>query len=255
MSFETLRYETREKVAVITYDRQERRNAWNLAAYREVVAAVEQANADPEVGAIVLTHNGPVFCAGADFKAPPEPKDPVTGIRPSVATDSMAADTSWLHLMARSKPVITAITGQAIGLGVTHILAVDIRIGGRSSSYNFPFVQLGVMPELGCTALLPQLVGFGRAMDICLTAAKLDAEEAYRIGLISRLLDDDKVLDEAVALGNRLAGYSVLSINATKRTLLANALESDPNTLLKREVDAFVAMLKAQRAAKAASSA
>lgn len=250
MQFETLHYDVREKVAVITYDRQERRNAWSLAMYREVVAAVEQANADDGVGAIVFTHNGPVFCAGTDLKAPLEEKDPVTGIRPNVATESMAMDRSWLHIMARSKPTIAAIRGQAVGLGITQILPMDIRIGGRASSYNFPFVSLGLMPELGATALLSRLVGHGRATDICLSAAKLDAEEALRIGLITRLVDDAAVVDEAVALGARIAGYPSLTMGLTKRLLLHNAMEADTNTLLKREIDAFVTMLRAQRAAK-----
>ena len=129
MEFENIRYRVEGRVAVITYDRQARRNALSTPMYREVVAAVEQANADESVGAIVITHEGPVFSAGTDSKAPPEPKDPVTGIRPTVATLGMANDTSWIHLMRRSKPSVAAVNGAAIGLGLTHILPLDIRIG------------------------------------------------------------------------------------------------------------------------------
>src|SRR5690606_9300459 len=117
MTYETIRYETVGKVAVITYDRQERRNAWNAPMYREAVAAIERANADDGVGAIVVTHEGPVYCAGTDFKAKPEPPDPKTGRAPNIAMVSMAQDDSWLHLLARSKPSIGAIRGAAIGLG------------------------------------------------------------------------------------------------------------------------------------------
>jgi 2-(1,2-epoxy-1,2-dihydrophenyl)acetyl-CoA isomerase len=248
-AFKTLRYEERGNVALITYDRQERRNAWNVAMYREVVAAVEQANANDAIGAIVLTNAGSVFCSGVDFKAPPEPRDPVTGKIVNVATLSMAQDASWLHLLARSKPVIAAVNGAAIGLGVTHILAADIRIGSRSSTYSFPFVALGLMPELGATALLPRLVGYGRAVDLCLCAAKIDATEALRIGLITRMFDDASFIDDVIAFVAQVAGYPRLQMRLTKELLEANATVADTNAFLQRETDAFVVMRRAQKAA------
>jgi enoyl-CoA hydratase/carnithine racemase len=252
-AFATLQYEVRDRVGVITYDRQERRNAWNVPMYREVVRAVELANADEGVGAIVFTHTGPIFSAGSDFKAEPEPKDPVTGRRPNVATLSMAEENSWLDLLARSKPSIAAIEGAAIGMGVTQILPMDIRIGSESSTYSFPFLQLSVMPELGCTGLLPRLVGYGRALDICLSAAKLDAAEALRIGLITRVVAEGAVLEAAVELGRRIAGYPALQVALTRKLFADNALESDDRVILKREIAAFVTMLKAAKTANQAS--
>lgn len=252
MAFETLRSEQRGKVALITYDRQERRNAWNVPMYRETVAAIEAANADETIGAIVITNDGPVFCSGVDFKAPPEEKDPVTGVRPNVATLSMAPDDSWIHLLQRSKPVICAVGGAAIGAGITQILAADIRVGSRSSTYAFPFTSLGLMPEIGATALLPQLIGLGRAMDLCLTAGKVDAEEALRIGLITRLFDDDVLVDESVALSERLAGFPAFTLKKTKALIAANAAEHDINTYLGRETEAFVELYRANKAARAA---
>ncbi|MFN3856842.1 MAG: enoyl-CoA hydratase/isomerase family protein [Caulobacter sp.] len=252
MTYQTIRYDRRGKVALITYDRQERRNAWNVPMYREIVAAIEAANADDEVRAIVITNDGPVFCSGVDFKAPPEDKDPVTGIRPNVATLSMAPDDSWIHLIRRSKPVICAINGAAIGAGITQILAADIRVGSKSSTYAFPFTSLGLMPEIGATALLAQLVGLGRAMDLSLTAGKLDAGEAERIGLITRVFDDEALVEEAVALGERLAGYPAFTLKKTKDLVYANAGEVDVNTYLARETEAFVELYRANKAARAA---
>src|SRR4051794_39822302 len=129
-NYKTIRYERIGKVAVITYDHQARRNAWSVPMYREVVAAIERANADETAGAIVVTHEGPTYCAGSDFKPPPE-IDPVTGRPINIAMASMALDHSWLHLLARSKPTVCAIRGAAIGLGVTQILPFDIRVGGE----------------------------------------------------------------------------------------------------------------------------
>lgn len=247
MSYKMLHYEERGRVAVITYDRQERRNAWNLPMYREAIDAIERANANDAVGAIVLTHAGPVFCSGTDFKAEPEPKDPVTGHRPNVATISMAQDTSWLHLLARSKPTIGAIAGAAIGLGITQILPLDIRIGAESSSYAFPFLSLGMLPELGATALLPRLVGYGRAVDICLTSAKLSASEALQVGLITRMVPDAELLPAALMLGEKLASVPPLQMRLTRGLLKDNVGEHDLNVLLARETKAFVTMFKAAR--------
>ena len=247
MSQPLVRYEERGAVALITYNRPETRNAWNVRMTRQVMAAVERGNASDAVGAIVITANGPVFCAGVDFKARPEPKDPETGIRPRVSTIGMAQDTSWLHLLARSKPSVIAINGPAIGLGVTHTLAADIRIGAASSSYSFAFLERGTMPEFGCTALLPRLVGYGRAVDICLTAQTLTAPEALKIGLITRIAADEELLEEALALGERLAGFPAMAMGLTRRMLQANATETDLNGMLKTEREAFVSLIKAVR--------
>jgi enoyl-CoA hydratase/carnithine racemase len=248
-TFEMLRYEERGNVAVITYDRQERRNAWSVPMYRETVAAVGRANSADAIGAIVITNAGPVFCAGRDVKAPPEPRDPVTGRVVNIATLSMAQDQSWLHLMSRSKPVVAAVQGAAVGLGVTQILAADIRVGSRSSTYAFPFVSLGLMPELGATALLPRLVGYGRAVDLCLTAAKIDAAEAERIGLITRIFPDESFVDDVVGLASQIAGFPQLQLRLTKELFDANATVADKNAFLQREVDAFVTMFRARKAA------
>ncbi|AIT81509.1 enoyl-CoA hydratase/isomerase family protein [Novosphingobium pentaromativorans] len=252
MTFTTLRYDVQDHVAVITYDRQERRNAWGLAMYREVHAAVERANADDTVGAIVLTHEGPIFCAGTDFKDGPHEKDPATGIRPNMATESMALDRSWLHLLAAAKPVIAAVNGKAIGAGVTQLLPTDIRVSGQSSTYSFPFLELGFMPELGCTALLPRLVGYGRAVDLCLTAATLTAAEALNIGLVSRVVPDDDVLSTAMKLATKIAGYPRRQVSFTRRLLRENYLEEDLNRILGRETEAFRTVLREAKAKKAA---
>ena len=254
MSDPLVLYEQQGAVAVITYNRSETRNAWNAQMTREVMAAVERANGADAVGAIVITATGSIFCSGADFKAPPEPKDPETGIRPGAATIGMAHDTSWLHLLARSKPSVVAVNGRAIGLGVTHTLAADIRIGAESSSYSFAFLERGTMPEFGCTALLPRFVGYGRAVDICLTAQMLTAFEARDVGLITRIAADEDLLDEAVAIAERLASFPALAMGLTRQMLQANATENDLNTMLKTERDAFVSFIKASRSANKAST-
>lgn len=245
MTFETIRYEIQGQVAVITYNRPSRRNAWSVPMYREVVAAIEHANAAKEIGALVITNEGPVFCAGADINAPPEPMDPATGRPPTIGTLAMAKDHSWLHLMASSKPVIAAVNGAAVGAGVSHILSADIRIGSVGSSYAFSFLALNTLPEIGTTGLLARLVGAGRATDLCLSAATIDAAEALRIGLITRLVPPEQLVAEAIAVGGRIAGFDSLRVRLAKGLLATNALEGDLNMLLRREGLAFVAAFKA----------
>jgi enoyl-CoA hydratase/carnithine racemase len=246
-----LHYEEINGVAVLTYDRPERRNALSVGMYRAVVKAVERANASENVGAIVITHSGPVFCAGIDLKAAPEPKDPGTGVRDTVALLGMANDTSWIHLMRRSKPTVAALNGAAVGLGATHILATDMRIGSEKASFSFPFLERGAMPEFGSTALLPRIVGFAAAMEICLTSAKLDASAAMAKGLLNRIVSADTVRGEAIDLAAKLAKLPALQVRLTRQLLHDNACEPDWNSVLTREREAFIAMFRAMRAAKA----
>jgi len=250
-----LHYEEQGNVAVITYDRPDCRNAMNNQTYRELVAAVEKANASEAVGAIVLGHKGPVFCAGIDLKAQPEEKDPVTGIRPTVATMGMANDTSWVHLLKRSKPTVAALNGAAIGLGATHILPIDIRIGSRGASFSFPFLARGSMPEFGFSQLLPQIVGFGAAIEMCLTNAKLDAEASLARGLLTRLTGAEDALPEAIALASEIGKHSLLQVSLTRQLIYDNAGESDWNTIMTREREAFIQLFRAQRAARLAREA
>ena len=252
MEYQYIRYETRGPVAIISYDKQERRNAWCPKLYRETEAAIEASNANDEIGAIVLTHEGPIFCAGTDFKAEPE-IDPETGKPLNIAQICMMQDKSWIHLLARSKPVIAAVHGTAMGLGITQLLPVDIRIGSESSTWSFPFLSLGLMPEMGCSALLPRLIGHGRALDICLTSQKLTAREACDIGLITRVVADGTVLDEAVAVGEKLAAVPRLQMQLTRGMFRDNMAEGDPNTYLKRETDAFIEMMRAAKKAREAA--
>jgi enoyl-CoA hydratase/carnithine racemase len=238
-----VRYEERDEVAVLTVDRPERRNAWTVPLYRELVAAVERANESERIGAIVLTSAGSVYSAGVDVKADPEPRDE-RGNRPNPGSVAMTPDHSWLHLMEQSKPVIAAVNGAAVGLGVTHLLAVDIRIAARSATFGFPFLKLKVMPELGFSVLLPRLVGEGRAVDLCLRARTIDAVEAERIGLVTVIAEDADLLDTALAVAQSISGLPRLQVRLTKGMFRDNAGEQDLNEILRREGRAFVELYK-----------
>jgi enoyl-CoA hydratase/carnithine racemase len=245
-----VKYESHGKVAVISYNRVARRNAWSVACVEATVAAILRANADPGINAIVLTAEGSTFCAGADLKDEPR-YDPVTGRRLTPATFTMGSgERNWIRLLAQSKPVIAAINGPAVGIGATHVLAADIRIAAESASFSFPFLRLGAMPECGSTALLPRLVGAGRATDILLRNAIVTAQEALQIGLVTAVHPDAALREEALALACRIADLPPLQVRLTRRMLQENADVHSPEDVMRTENDAFVELLQALKREK-----
>lgn len=246
----TVHYEQSGRVAVISYDRPERRNAWNVDCARETVEAVRRANADPGIGAIVLTGEGDTFCAGADLKEAPQ-YDPDTGRRLTPATFTMGkGDRNWIALLAESKPVIVAVNGAAVGIGATHTLAADIRIAAESASFSFPFLKLGAMPECGATALLPRIVGAGRALDLILRSATVSATEALNFGLVTAIYPDADLRTQAIALASQLAELPALQVKLTKRMFLENSCASDVDAIMFNESKAFIELIKALKKEK-----
>jgi enoyl-CoA hydratase/carnithine racemase len=126
-----------------------------------------------------------------------------------------------------------------------------MRIGTENARLTFPFLERGVMPEFGFSALLPRIVGFAAAMEICLTSAELNAEQALARGLLNRIVSAETLHSEAIALAQKLAKLPPLQVRLTRQLLHDNAAEADLNKVLTRERDAFVAMFRAMRAAKA----
>lgn len=248
-----LRYEVRGRVALLTFDRPEVRNAWDVPMYRAIEAALTRANADPAVGALVFTNTGKVYCSGTNLKAAPEPRG-ADGKVPTIGSLTMAPEVGWAHLLRASKPSIAAVNGAAIGLGVTQLLPMDVRMGATTSTYAFPFLAIGRMPELGSTALLGRLVGEGRARDLCLSAATIDAAEALRIGLITRVHAPDALLDAALALGERIAGWAPLPLRLTRQMFDDNVMQDDFNQVLRRETAAFDELRRSLRAAAASTA-
>jgi 2-(1,2-epoxy-1,2-dihydrophenyl)acetyl-CoA isomerase len=238
------------RVALIAYDRVERRNAWSVTSVRETLAAIRQANADDAVGAIVLTGEGAVYCAGADLKEPPE-YDPVSMHRLTPASLTMGlGEANWVGLLSRSKPVIVAVNGPAIGIGATHTLAADIRLAADCASFSFPFLRLGAMPECGSTALLQRLIGASRAMDIVLRSATLSADEALRVGLVTGVWPAAQLREAAVALAEQIAALPPLQVRLTKRMFALNAVPADADAIMRTESEAFIELLRSLKQEK-----
>ena len=237
MSFSTIEYATEGRVALITLNRPERLNAWTPAMASEQAAAIEAANDDRSVGAIVMTGAGRGFCAGADmdetFRTRLEGTDP--GGTTADGTGGMPAHVDWVGLLRSSKPLIAAVNGVAVGVGMTMILPFDVIVASDRARFGMLFVKVGLVPELASTHFLVQRVGFGRASEMALSGALYGAADAHAMGLADRLVEHDELLASALALGEQIAANPDRQLRMTKRLLTENGADTDLATVQRRE--------------------
>lgn len=227
--YEQIRYETRGHVALITLNRPKKLNAWTPRMSEEQAEAIERANADENVGAIVMTGEGKGFCAGADmeatFKTRIDGEDP--GANTAEGQGGMPAALDWVDLVRRSKPMIAAVNGAAVGVGMTMILPFDVIIASDLARFGMLFVKMGLVPELASTHFLIQRMGFGRASEMCLSGRLYSGEEAFASGIVDRLVADGKLLDAALSTASAIAENPVPQLLMTKQLLTQNGSATD----------------------------
>ena len=211
MPFETITIETRGPVLLVRIDRPKVLNALNTTVMRELVACMTAADADPAVRAIVLTGSDKAFAAGADIAE-------MAGLG---YADMYGADlfAEWERFAATRKPVVAAVAGYALGGGCEVVMMCDIVIAADTAKFGQPEIKLGIMPGMGGTQRLARAVGKAKAMDLCLTGRMMDAAEAERSGLVSRVVAADRLLDEAVATAETIAGWSMPAVMMTKEAV------------------------------------
>jgi enoyl-CoA hydratase/carnithine racemase len=236
VDYRTIACERRGAVALITLNRPERLNAWTPQMASEQADAIRAANDDDAVGAIVMTGAGRGFCAGADmrdtFKTRLDGGDPAgDGER----SGGMPPDVDWVSLARESKPLIAAVNGAAVGIGMTMILPFDVIVASERAKFGMLFIKVGLVPELASTRLLSQRVGFGRASEMCLSGALYGGAEAYRMGLADRLTAPEQVLDSALGLAQEIAANPAPQLRMIKHLLSDNALEPDLARVQARE--------------------
>jgi enoyl-CoA hydratase len=189
---ELVRVEKSEAIAVVTVNRPDKLNALNAATIRALDRAFHDLHDDDDVRGIILTGAGPKsFVAGADI-AELAQMGPISGIRVS-----REGQDAFRFIERMPKPVIAAVNGFALGGGLELALACHLRLAARHARFGLPEVKLGIIPGYGGTVRLPRLVGRGRALELILTGEMIDAEEAYRMGLVNRVVDADALLDAA----------------------------------------------------------
>ena len=211
MDYTCIRTETRGAVGLVVLDRPKVLNALNQALIEELGDALAGFDADDAIGAMVVTGNEKAFAAGADISEMVD-KD---------SMDMFAAHhfAGWARVEGVRKPVIAAVAGYALGGGCELAMACDIVIAADNACFGQPEIKLGVPPGLGGTQRLPRVAGKAKAMDLCLTARMMDADEAERSGLASRVVPLDRLLDEAMEVAQVIASMSRPAVLMVKEAI------------------------------------
>ncbi|MEQ1865106.1 MAG: crotonase/enoyl-CoA hydratase family protein [Micropepsaceae bacterium] len=235
MSFTEIKYDVADKIATITLNRPEKLNAFTGVMMAELIEAFGKADADDNVRVVIVTGAGRGFCAGADLSAGAKTFDyGARTDRPEKAGVPMKNGTvDWSHEGVRDgggrvtlrifeclKPVIGAINGPAVGIGVTMQLPMDIRIASETARFGFVFARRGIVPEACSSWFLPRLVGISKAMEWCATGRVFDAKEALDAGLVSKVVKAEELMAAAHALAREIAdNTSPVSVALTRQML------------------------------------
>jgi enoyl-CoA hydratase len=211
MAYETILVETKGKVGVIRLNRPQALNALNATLVREMGSALDGFEADDAIGCIIITGSEKSFAAGADIKE----------MQSKTFMQAYKEDFihSWYRVARVRKPVIAAVAGFALGGGCELAMMCDFVIAAKTAKFGQPEINLGVMPGAGGTQRMPRFIGKAKAMDLCLTGRMMDAEEAERCGLVSRVVEADKLLEEAMKAAETIASKSLVATMMTKETI------------------------------------
>ncbi len=235
MDYEQILQEQRDDIVLLTLNRPEKLNAWTPRMSAELVDAIEAADADASVGAVVVTGAGRGFCAGADISA-------VFDAQLSGDTSASAAPVrsrDWVELVRSTKPIVAAVNGPAIGVGLTMILPFDRIVAGESAKLSVRFVKMGLVPELASSSILPQRCGFGAASDLMLSGRTVLGPEAVALGLADECVADDAVLETAMERARSYAENPTPQLRWIKQLISQNANEVDTRAVQRRELEAL----------------
>jgi enoyl-CoA hydratase/carnithine racemase len=225
MPYETLETDLRERILTVTLNRPDRLNAFNVPMLRDLLAVLDEADANDEVRALIVTGAGRAFCAGADLTSGGDTFDRSAEESKGVPRDGGGLVS--LRLFDLRKPVIAAINGPAVGVGATMTLPMDVRIASENARFGFVFTRRGIVPEACSSWFLPRVVGIGQAMEWVMSGRVFPAQEALAGGLVSRVVPPEELLPAARALAAEIAeNTSALSV-CLARQLLWKMLGAD----------------------------
>ncbi len=231
--YETILFEKSYGVATVALNRPDKLNAFNGALHEEMHAALNEAAVDDDVRCIVLRGEGKGFSAGADLadviESDGNPDGPDLGEYLRKTYGRLIT-----RIVGIEKPIVAALHGPVYGAGLGLALACDLRLAADSAKFSVAFIKIGLIPDAGVSFFLPRIVGLGRAMQMSMLGEALDAEEAHRVGLVNKVVPDEKLEEETSALAGQLAGLPTLALARIKQTLhksfeadLAAALEAE----------------------------
>lgn len=221
MTYECLLYEVKDGIATLTLNRPERLNALGGSLRQDLFDAVTRAGADPDVRVMVVTGAGKGFCSGGDVKAMGEAKAGQRE-RPLIEKIAPGRDRTLLALREAPQPIIAAVNGAAAGAGMNLALGCDLRIASTAARFTQAFVKRGLHPDWGGTYFLPRVVGMAKACEMIFTGEVIDAPEALRLGIVSRVVAPEELMPAAYDLARRIAAGPPVAIRLAKRSLYAN---------------------------------
>ena len=230
MSYRHILFEVSDQVAVVTLNRPDRLNAWTPDMASEMIAAFQKIDDDDSVKVSILTGAGRGFCAGMDlsaggstFESPAQ-----EGAGEERRVTDIPGGSIIKSLLELKKPIIVAVNGPTVGVGVTMILPMDIRVAAESARFGMVFVRRGVIPELASPWFLPRIVGVSKAAELMYTGRIISAQEALECGLVSRVVPDGELMNVARELASEIAVHaSPVSLALTKRMLWQFLAETD----------------------------
>ena len=218
MSYETLLYEKQDSIATVTINRPEKRNAWTTQMSEEIIAVFGTMEDDPEVLVTILTGSGEkAFSAGADLGNAKTHK--VTTVGAHLASVSPKGFSVFNAVADYPKPVVAAINGFAVGIGCLITLCCDILLASDNAELGVPQVPLGILPAYGGAVRLARYVGRGKAMEMVLLGERISAEEAYRVGLVNKVVPLSELMLLAQDYASRLAALPPLAVRMAKESL------------------------------------
>ena len=233
-----------QSVLTLQFNRPEKKNAITSAMYQLMADALQEAENDPAIRAILFIGDPNIFTAGNDLED--------FSRRPATSSDSPVHRFLW-QISHVGKPLIAAVAGAAVGIGTTMLLHCDLVYATSTARFSMPFVKLGLCPEAASSLLLPQLMGYQRAAEKLLFGEAFSAEEAHRAGLVTAIVGADQLISYAQSQAHKLVALPAASIRATKR-LMKNSQLADVETRMAEEFEMFGAMLSSPEAREAFSA-
>ncbi|MGH2556103.1 MAG: enoyl-CoA hydratase/isomerase family protein [Actinomycetota bacterium] len=256
VGFETIRYAVEDGLATITLARPDKRNAVNQAMFTELGDTTEKAAADPYVRAVLVVGDGPSFCAGIDLSLIGE----LAGLAAQASDDEGGfhsfvrhAQRPFRSLSRMPKPTVAALQGHAIGAGFQLALACDLRVATPDAKFSMLEARYGLIPDLGGAHRLARLVGPSRSKEIVWSTRMVEAEEAFRIGLVDRLVDRHALRAEAQALARQVTQHSPTAVALVKE-LIERATETPLDDEYEREAEGQTAALRGEDHREAVSA-
>jgi enoyl-CoA hydratase len=218
MSEEVVLYQVKERIGYVTLNRPQAMNSLSMEVRKALVDVFRRADEDPEVWVVIVTGAGDrAFSAGADITEFAQERSPIETLKTRLSYD-------FRHVMThQEKPIIAAVNGYALGGGLELALACDIIIASEKASFGLPEVTVGVMPGGGGTQRLPRLVGRLKAMEMILTGERIDAQEAYRIGLVNRVVPHGELMSTAEDVAGKIISRSPWAVRLARQSVLRGA--------------------------------